>query len=248
MWGTFSQRNAQHFLIVEFLPFTWTHYLSVLLHAFNKTALIWQEVPLKSASTHHYGDEAAQRSKNLSLAWLHRVLAAKIHIHDAKPSPLTAVHGFMKRLQGYVSVAGCFWRRRLFWGVSHSTGLEGEMQQESVTQCFLGLFFSPSPSVLSIFNVYGFYLSWHRQQPLWHCRYCRFSIRLRLDPDCDAVYKRKMLHVVQHSYRDSEWRWTRACFCLRRAALYSQIDTVKIAARCRKHCQKEKPRGQLQFL
>lgn len=166
------------------LPLTWTHYLSVLLHALNKTALIWQEVPLKSASTHHYGDEAAQRSKNLSLAWLHRVLAGKIHIHDAKPSPLTTVHGFTKRLQGYVSVAGRFWRRRLYFWVSHSTGLEGEMQQESVTQCFLGLFFSPSPSVLSIFNVYGFYLSWHRQQPLWHCRYCRFSVRLRLDPDC----------------------------------------------------------------
>lgn len=74
-------------------------------------------------------------------------------------------------------------KEAFFW-VSHSTGLEGEMQQESVTQCFLGLFFSPSPSVLSIFNVYGFYLSWHRQQPLWRRRYCRFSVRLRLDPDC----------------------------------------------------------------
>lgn len=98
-------------------------------------------------------------------------VARKIHIHDAKGSPLTALRGFTKRLRGYVSVAGRFWRREdFFFGVSHSIGLEGEMQQEKVTQCFLSLFFSPSPSVLSIFNVYRFYLAGHSQQPLWHCR------------------------------------------------------------------------------
>lgn len=66
-------------------------------------------------------------------------------------------------------------KERLFFGEGVITPLDWrEKCSRRVTQCFLSLFFSPSPSVLSIFNVYRFYLAWHRQQPLWQCTVGRF--------------------------------------------------------------------------
>lgn len=119
---------------------------------------------------------------------------------DCSPRPHEATPGLCKSCRSLLQKE--FFIYFFFW-VSHSTGLDGEMLQESVTQYFLGLFFSPSPSVLSIFNVYGFYLSWHRQQLLCHCR---FSVCLM-----HSTGEKRCMWCNTATVTRKRW-WTWACF------------------------------------
>lgn len=98
---------------------------------------------------------------------------------------------------GYVSLQFAFGDGAFCFSL-HWTG---EMLEESMTQCFLHLFFSPSLSVLSIFNAYKFYLSPHRQSP---SNFRRSVFRISI---LNVTSKRKGDKQVQSEDRISFVTW-----------------------------------------
>lgn len=110
----------------------------------------------------------------------------------------------------------------------------GEMLEESMTQCFLCLFFLPLILLPCLYlMLIDFYCSLGG----------RVAFFFFLGGPCPTVSPFQMSQVKRRkkkSFRDSRWLFARSCLDPRRGALYSQKSGgVKIVAQCQPHCQKK---------
>lgn len=114
----------------------------------------------------------------------------------------------------------------------------GEMLEESMTQCFLCLFFLPLILLPCLYlMLIDFYCSLGGRVAFFFFfgRSLSYSISV-----LNVTGKNKKKKGKDHSFRDSRWLFARSCLDPRRGALYSQKSGgVKIVAQCQPHCQKK---------